>query len=73
MYLYSPGGGGGTGGVCGIMDRRVTDSEFNVKPLFNICFSPSLRRDIVVPSQAIRCGRWQKIRTARTKDEMLPT
>ena len=34
MYLHFPGGGGGTGGVCGIMDRRVTDSELNVKPLF---------------------------------------
>jgi hypothetical protein len=34
------GDGGGTGGVGGVMHDRVTDSEFNVKPLFpNFLFS----------------------------------
>lgn len=31
------------------MHDGVTDSEFNVKPFFQISFSPRLRRDIVAP------------------------
>src|SRR4029077_2020133 len=75
-YRAQAGGGGvGVGVGCGqsggCMGRLVTHSVFNVKPLFQCLLCSELAPRHCRPSQAIRCGRW--IRTARTKDEMLPT
>ena len=36
--------------------QGVTHSVFNVNPIFNVCFYPTLRRDVIVRRAADKSG-----------------